>query len=201
MNPFLDGVFEIQEKTPEELAWETKDWDTLDKIIKESRVKESDNFFNVLNSINYDKKELNIDEYCPGYSQYMVNLALSQHIDILPFVEHVNLYGKELTNQMHYDFYRLVVPKKKRFGKWPKATDDHETKFIYHIIQKRYNVGYQTSVRYKSILQSGNVLNSFVADHMFLVEDDKFMQKLCGSKAAANRLRVTLTEKYINQDK
>lgn len=202
----LDGFFENTgkkktkkkevQKTKEQIAWETKDWDALDKILAETKTKEPNTFFDVLNSINFDKKELDIDNYCPSYSQYLVNLGLSQHVDALPYVEHMNLYGKQLTPQMHYNFYMLALPKKKRFGKWPKAIDNLEDKFIDFVIRKTYNVGAATALRYKIIMSEGNMLNKFIERNLFYLESSEVLKELTTNKTEQNKLKDQLIKKY-----
>lgn len=196
MDAFLDSKESTIKKSDEAIAWENKDWSALDDILDKTKHKQDNKFFAVLNSINYDKLDLDIETFYPEYSQFMVNLALSHHVDIIKIIEYVNIYGKELTPQMHYNFLKQMIPKKKRFGKWPKLDENIEDKFINRLIQEVYTVSHQSAVRYKFIMISGNMLNSFIASNLSYLKNETFMLKVCKSKAEIRKLEKAISEKY-----
>lgn len=58
------------------------------------------------------------------YNPYMVNRALSYHVDTVMYAQEMNSRS-HLDSKMQYDFYRLGIQnKKKRFSKWHKPEKD-----------------------------------------------------------------------------
>ena len=75
-----------------------------------------------LNSINYTKKDVMIDEYEEKkYPAYIVNKCLAPFPDTLLYVNEMNrLHG--LDNRLQYDFLLNSLRKRKRFAKWMKVS-------------------------------------------------------------------------------
>ncbi len=75
-----------------------------------------------LNSINYTKKDVMIDEYEEKkYPAYIVNKCLAPFPDTLLYVNELNrLHG--LDNRLQYDFLLNSLRKRKRFAKWMKVS-------------------------------------------------------------------------------
>ena len=75
-----------------------------------------------LNSINYTKKDVMIDEYEEKkYPAYIVNKCLAPFPDTLLYVNELNrLHG--LDNRLQYDFLLNSLRKRKRFAKWLKSS-------------------------------------------------------------------------------
>ena len=75
-----------------------------------------------LNSINYTKKDVMIDEYEEKkYPAFIINKCLAPFPDTLLYVNELNrLHG--LDNRLQYDFLLNSIRKRKRFAKWMKAS-------------------------------------------------------------------------------
>jgi len=75
-----------------------------------------------LNSINYTKKDVMIDEYEEKkYPAYIVNKCLAPFPDTVFYVNEMNrLHG--LDNRLQYDFLLNSLRKRKRFAKWMKSS-------------------------------------------------------------------------------
>jgi hypothetical protein len=79
-----------------------------------------------LNSINLNKKDL-LDDCLPEeekqYVPFMVNRGLGYFPDTVGLANAMNC-NHHLPGKMQYDFLRMTVRKRKRFGKWLKAEED-----------------------------------------------------------------------------
>ena len=75
-----------------------------------------------LNSINYDKKNIMVDEYEEKkYPAFIINKCLAPFPDTLLYVNEMNrLHG--LDNRLQYDFLLNSLRKRKRFAKWLKSS-------------------------------------------------------------------------------
>ena len=75
-----------------------------------------------LNSINYTKKDVMVDEYEEKkYPAFIVNKCLAPFPDTLLYVNEMNrLHG--LDNRLQYDFLLNSLRKRKRFAKWLKVS-------------------------------------------------------------------------------
>lgn len=75
--------------------------------------------FDFLNALSYTKEDLlTNDKAISAYSQWVTDVAFSQHLDTIHFANLANTL--RLSKRNHYDFYIGLLPKKKRFGKWAK---------------------------------------------------------------------------------
>jgi hypothetical protein len=81
------------------------------------------NFFDYLNSINYSKKDIMVDDIAEDeYNPFMVNRGLSYFQDTILYANEMNKYHN-LDNRLQFDFLINIVRKRKRFSKWAKNTD------------------------------------------------------------------------------
>ena len=82
--------------------------------------------FDYLNSINYTKKDIMVDDIAEKeYNPFMVNRGLSYFQDTVLMANEMNQYA-HLDNRLQFDFLINIVRKRKRFSKWNKpevATD------------------------------------------------------------------------------
>lgn len=78
------------------------------------------NLFDYLNAIN-NKTSVEFDE--KSYPAFMVNRGLSYFQDTVLMANEMNIKN-HIDSLNQYDFYRIIVRKKKRFSKWHKATKD-----------------------------------------------------------------------------
>ncbi len=77
--------------------------------------------FDYLNSINYTKEDIMIDDISEEkYSAFMVNRGLSFFYDTVVIANEMN-QKPYMDNKLQYDFLRSIVRKKKRFSIWAKA--------------------------------------------------------------------------------
>ena len=89
------------------------------------------NPFDLVNSINYSKKDVLENE--KDYNAYMVNRALSYFPDTIMFANEMNIHH-HLDGKSQYQFLINIVRKKKRFSKWnksSKSTDLEAVKEFY----------------------------------------------------------------------
>jgi len=84
------------------------------------------NPFEYLNSINYTKKDIMVDDIAEKqYVPFMVNRGLSYFQDTVLMANEMNQHA-HLDNRLQFDFLINIVRKRKRFSKWNKpevATD------------------------------------------------------------------------------
>lgn len=89
-----------------------------------------DLFKELLPSLLQNKKSIITSENEKEYEPYIVNRALSQHNDILLYVNEMNRYSG-LDKKMQYDFYiNTLVAKKRPFQKWYKASESKDIQAI-----------------------------------------------------------------------
>ena len=89
-----------------------------------------DLFKEVIPSLLQNKKSIITSENEKEYEPYIVNRALSQHTDILLYVNEMNRYSS-LDKKMQYDFYiNTLVAKKRPFQKWYKASESKDIQAI-----------------------------------------------------------------------
>jgi len=74
--------------------------------------------FDHLNNLTSEKKDFDInnDEQTKSYNNYMINRFISMEESYVQLVNEVNHY--ELPKDVHYNFYKAVLPKRKHFFKY-----------------------------------------------------------------------------------
>jgi hypothetical protein len=90
--------------------------------------------FDFLNDINYDKKNIMIDDITEKqYSSFMVNRGLSYFNDTVLMANEMNVHH-HLDNRLQFDFFINIVRKRKRFSKWfkPESISDVEVVKAYY---------------------------------------------------------------------
>ena len=105
-----------------------------------------DLFKELLPSILQNKEYLlNTEEGEKGYSGFVVNKALSQHIDCIFYANQMNM-NHHLDNKLQYDFYyHSIKAYKRNYQKWFKYSDSKEIE----LIKEYYNC---SSTKAKTIL-------------------------------------------------
>ncbi|MDD5150430.1 MAG: DNA polymerase clamp loader subunit A [Flavobacterium sp.] len=96
------------------------------------------NFFDIVNNICSSNKPLTWDEMASAYNSFMINKALGNNKDTILLANELN-QKHWITKEMHYDFLFHVIPKKKRYGKWNKNSDDKEN---IELIMEYYDYSY-----------------------------------------------------------
>ena len=89
------------------------------------------NPFEYVNSINYSKKDVMVEE--ETYNPYMINRSLSYFNDTILAVNEMNRLHC-LDKKLQYSFLINIVRKRKRFSKWnkPELEDDVEVVKEYY---------------------------------------------------------------------
>lgn len=78
------------------------------------------NPFEFLNSINFNKEDLMVDEQSEKeYNAFLVNRGLSYFQDTVLLANEMNR-SHHIDSRLQYDFLRNTVRKRKRFSKWVK---------------------------------------------------------------------------------
>jgi len=82
-----------------------------------------DLFKDLIPSLIQKKKYILTLENEKDYTPYVVNMALSQHIDCVLYVNEMNRYP-DLDNKLQYDFYyHSLVARNRPYQKWLKSTN------------------------------------------------------------------------------
>lgn len=85
------------------------------------------NPFDFVDSVSYSKKDLVEDtpSLIKEYTPYIVNKALSYHLDSLQYANDMNRFS-HLEPLLQYYFYLNTLKSRKRFAKWVKKTDNDD---------------------------------------------------------------------------
>lgn len=111
------------------------------------------NPFDYLNSINYTKKDIMIDDISESqYNSFMINRGLSYFPDTVLAANEMNL-NSHIDQKLQYHFLINIIRKNKRFSKWSKKSSNENLQAI-----KEY-YGYSE----EKALQ---VLNLFTSGHL-----------------------------------
>lgn len=90
-------------------------------IWRQLKLNEKKTPFTYINLINdADHSDIVVDDSV--YNQFLTNRGMSLYIDTIAVANEINKYGG-LSNQMHFDYYRFAVSRRKRWSKWPKPKD------------------------------------------------------------------------------
>lgn len=99
--------------------------------------------FDLVGSIN-DKKYLMVGpEAERAYVPFVINRALSNFVDAVPYVHFLNTHHN-LPNNMQYDYLYYGLRKMKRYGKWNKL-ENHEyldDVMSYYKVSREKAIGY-----------------------------------------------------------
>jgi len=110
------------------------------------------NVFDIVNNLLLNKKpELkNEEEFDKLYNPYLINKALSFHMDTIMFANEMNRYPF-LSKDMQYDFYFASIKPKKRYSKWFKKDETDQDKI--DLISEYYNCNETRAKEYLKILK------------------------------------------------
>jgi len=88
------------------------------------------NPFEYLNSINYTKKDIMVDDIAEkGYNSFMVNRSLSYFPDTVLAANEMNRYH-QVDSLLQFHFLINIIRKRKRFSKWDKKKTDSDVEVI-----------------------------------------------------------------------
>jgi len=105
------------------------------------------NPFDFVNSINESKKDLMTDKQAEKeYSSFLVNRAMSMHIDTVHHGNEMNFYH-HIDNKLQYEFLLNTVRKRKRFG-WHKKSKSATVEML----MEYYNYSYTKACDAEKVL-------------------------------------------------
>lgn len=120
-------------------------------LIEEPPSKKKKTPFDYLNSA-YKKQNYNeLFELCKpdnNYNQFIINRALSQFYDTLPYAKILNEL-KNIPNQLHFNILYTLLPKENHYGRWIKH--DVITEKI-KMISEYYGINYNKALEYSKLL-------------------------------------------------
>ena len=88
------------------------------------------NPFEFLNSINYTKKDIMVDDIVEKeYNSFMVNRSLSYFPDTVLAANEMN-QNHHLDSRLQFDFLINIIRKRKRFSKWDKKKIEGDVEVI-----------------------------------------------------------------------
>ena len=88
------------------------------------------NPFDYVNSINYSKKDIMVDDVTEkAYNGFMVNRSLSYFPDTVLAANEMNI-NHHIDNRLQYDFFINIIRKRKRFSKWEKKKSDNDVNVV-----------------------------------------------------------------------
>jgi len=113
------------------------------------------NFFDFLNSINDNKKDLIREDPLTEkeYVPFMINRGLSYFPDTILYANEMNRFGS-IPKQWQFDFYRLGVSKRKRFSKWHKQDKIEED---VKLLMREYDYSHQKAMQVFNILNQDEI--------------------------------------------
>lgn len=121
-----------------------------DELVVEKKKKTP---FDYLNSAYRKENYHELIELCisdSNYNQFIINRALSQFYDTLPYAKILNELGvNNIPNKLHYNILFSLLPKGNHFGRWHKH--DVITDRI-KIISKYYGINYNKALEYSVLL-------------------------------------------------
>ena len=86
--------------------------------------------FDFVNSINYSKENLIVDDWSEKqYNAFIINKSLSHGVDTVIAANEMNS-RTHLDTKMQYDFLRGIIRKKKRFNKWLKPEKEEHLEIV-----------------------------------------------------------------------
>jgi hypothetical protein len=101
--------------------------------------------FDIINHLN-TKTELDLD--LRDYSPWIINKALSFNNQTIHFANTINKFYT-LDKDIQYNFYKLGIPKGKRFSTWQKKDSCPE---VIKFISRIYNVNATVAAQYASLM-------------------------------------------------
>jgi hypothetical protein len=88
------------------------------------------NPFEYLNSINYSKEDIMVDDIAEkAYNPFMTNRSLSYFQDTVFFANEMNRYH-HLDKKLQFSFLINIIRKRKRFSKWIKPELDSDVDVV-----------------------------------------------------------------------
>jgi len=96
------------------------------------------NMWDLLNSINQNKKDLSKEEeFEKQYNNFMINRGLSYFPDTIMYSNELNLLP-DLDKDLQYRYLINIIRPRKRFSKWAKKKDDSDLQLVMEYFN--YNI-------------------------------------------------------------
>lgn len=103
--------------------------------------------FEITGTLNEKKGVLDVSEV--GYDAFVINRVMSNTIDTVLFANEMNrCWGAD--KQWQFDFYYYGLPKKKRYGKWHKLSEEKDA---IKLIQARFGYSHNKAKDVLDILR------------------------------------------------
>ena len=104
--------------------------------------------FDFVNSINYSKKNLMVDEQSEEeYIPFLTNRALSYFPDTILYAQEMNING-HIDKKLQYNYFINNIRPAKRFAKWIKKKENNDI----DAVRNYYNYNYKLAKIAVSIL-------------------------------------------------
>ena len=111
------------------------------------------NPFDYVKAASYSKKNIMVDDVAEkAYAPYIVNRALSYHLDTVLFANEMNI-NHDMDNRLQFDFYINTIKKRNRFSKWHKVIDDNDV----NIIKQAFNYNKKRAEEVLSLLSKDQI--------------------------------------------
>jgi NACalpha-BTF3-like transcription factor len=112
-------------------------------------------FFDFLNAINDNKKDLIRQDPSTekDYVPFMVNRGLSYFSDTIMFANEMN-QNADICKSWQFDFYRIGIPKKKRFSKWHKRDQNSDD---INLVMREYGYSAQKAAAALELLTENQI--------------------------------------------
>jgi len=111
------------------------------------------NPFDYVKAASYSKKDIMVDDIAEkAYTPYIVNRALSYHLDTVLFANEMNI-NHNMDNRLQFDFYINTIKKRNRFSKWHKVVDDNDV----DIVKSAFNYNKKRAEEVLSLLSKDQI--------------------------------------------
>lgn len=111
------------------------------------------NPFEYLNSINYSKKDIMVDDTAEkSYNGFMTNRGLSYFNDTVLLANEMNRYH-HLDSRLQFDFLINTVRKRKRFSKWVKPQESD----VVEVVKEYYGYSNEKARQALTLLSDGQI--------------------------------------------
>ena len=111
------------------------------------------NPFDYVKAASYSKKDIMVDDIAEkAYTPYIVNRALSYHLDTVLFANEMNI-NHNMDNRLQFDFYINTIKKRNGFSKWHKVVDDNDV----DIVKSAFNYNKKRAEEVLSLLSKDQI--------------------------------------------
>lgn len=164
-------LFDEEEKSEFDIAWHNRDWEALQKLSDTFKEKNENELFDIINALSSSKIYRDVSQ-SDSYNKFMIDTALSQHVDCMIAVNTMNMFGEGLSDQHHFNYYFHAISQGKRYGKWAKLTQNASEMFILKLLMLYYSINADDAVMYKKTLEAKGNMPAVLHNMKALVTDD-----------------------------